>query len=277
MTKRRMISEDFFQSESIAELTMRQRLLVLGIIANADDQGRIRGHPQWLRSRIFPYDDFATKDIEDDLQVISKTNDTILLYKAKGKRCIQLTNWWEYQTHQWAKPSDLLAPEEWKDRIRMMIYKPKRWIMTLNWSGVADCIEYKVIILPNELDDVLPIINININIKEQVKNFTEEWSKHFPNKSQPRPKTITNKLKIRLKDKYFCDNWKKALSIASGSDYLNNGGFFTALWFLKNEENWEKCLDGNYQNNRNNRPAPEPSGIDPEMAELGRIKKREGY
>ena len=149
MTKSRMISEDFFQSESIAELTMRQRNLVLGIIANADDQGRIRGHPQWLRSRIFPYDDFTTKDIENDIQVISKSNNTILLYKAKGKRCIQLTNWWEYQKLQWAKPSDLPAPDDWTDRIRMMMFKPKRWVMTLNWAGSDDCIEYKVIALGN--------------------------------------------------------------------------------------------------------------------------------
>ena len=283
MSKRRMISEDFFQSEGVIDWTMRQRLLVLGIIANADDQGRIRGHPKWLKSRIFPYDDFTPKDIEDDLQAISSGNDTILLYKAKGKRCIQLTNWWEYQSLQWAKPSSLPAPDDWTDHIRMMMFKPKRWVMTLNWIGSDDCVEYKVMPLGNRTGKdkgvALPPININIIIKEEVKLFTEEWSKHFPDKSQPRPKTIIDKLKTRLKDKYFKDNWVRALSIASESDLLHNKGWFDAGWFLKNEENWEKCLNDKYKNDKI--PAfpstPTPSGIDPEMAELGRIKEKAGY
>ncbi len=151
MTKRRMISEDFFQSEKVAEWTMRQRLLVLGIIANADDQGRIRGHPQWLRSRVFPYDNFTADEIEQDIQVISNVNNTVLVYEVEDKRYIQLQNWWEYQSLPWAKKSDFPAPEGWKDRIRMMVYKPKRWVMTLNWEGVEDCNAYKVIALPNEL------------------------------------------------------------------------------------------------------------------------------
>lgn len=151
MTKRRMISEDFFQSEKVAEWTLRQRMLVLGIIANADDQGRIRGHPQWLRSRIFPYDDFTAEEVEADLQEISKVNDTVLVYEVEGKRYIQLQNWWEYQGLPWAKQSDFPAPDGWQDRIRMMIYKPKRWVMTLNWEGVEDCTTYKVKLLGNRL------------------------------------------------------------------------------------------------------------------------------
>ena len=151
MTKGRLISEDFFQSEKVAEWTLQQRALVLGIIAHADDQGRIRGHPQWLRSRIFPYDNFTADEIEQDIQAISSVNDTVLVYEVEGKRYIQLQNWWEYQSLSWAKISDFPSPEGWQDRIRMMVYKPQRWVMTLNWEGVEDCTEYKVIALGNEL------------------------------------------------------------------------------------------------------------------------------
>ena len=284
MTKRRMISEDFFQSEGVIDWTMRQRLLVLGIIANADDQGRIRGHPKWLKSRIFPYDDFTPKDIEDDLQAIAAGNDTILLYKAKGKRCIQLVNWWEYQSLQWAKPSDLPAPDDWTDRIRMMMYEPKRWVMTLNWFDVKDNTTYKVMVSGNEP----PIFNINTNTKiktidinKELPRFLEMWKFYFPDKPQPRKpyKKVKAKLSARLKDDYFVLNYEKALEKASTSEFVKGGGWFDALWFLHNEENWEKCLNGKYKNDKI--PAfpgtPPPPRHYAEIGERGRIKKNARY
>ena len=33
----------------------------------------------------------------------------------------------------------------------MMVYKPKRWVMTLKWEGVEDCTEYKATVLGNGL------------------------------------------------------------------------------------------------------------------------------
>ena len=50
----------------------------------------------------------------------------------------------------------------------MMVYKPKRWVMTLNWEGVEDCIEYKVMVLGNksgnEAGVALPPINTTTTI-----------------------------------------------------------------------------------------------------------------
>ena len=169
MGNKRMIHDTFFESEDVSEWTLRQRLLVIGIIALADDQGRVRAHPRWLKSKIFPYDDIPSSEIESDLESITSTNDTLIIYETEGKQYIQLKNWWEYQSLQWAKPSDYPAPEGWTDRIRMMIYEPERWVMTLNWSGSDDRTDYQAITLPNKPpdggDDALPLINTNTTPK----------------------------------------------------------------------------------------------------------------
>jgi hypothetical protein len=83
----------------------------------------------------------------------------------------------------------------------------------------------------------------------------EIWAKHFPGKPQPRKKnkTLRAKVRTRLKDKYFSDNWVQALSKASFSDFLATKGFFTFGWFVDNETNWEKVLDGNYDNKGSSR------------------------
>ena len=85
MSKRRMIHEQFFQSEGVASWTMRQRLLVIGMIALADDQGRLKGNPFWLKARVFPYDMIAPDDIAGDLAAIASSNDTIRLYQVEGR------------------------------------------------------------------------------------------------------------------------------------------------------------------------------------------------
>ena len=151
MPNKRMIHASFFDSELIFEWTIRQRLLMIGIITFADDQGRIRAHERWLKSKIFPYDDIPFKEIKTDIESIASSNDTIILYEVEGIRYIQLKNWWDYQNLQWAKPSDYPPPENWIDRIRMMIYVPARWVMSLNWPGVEDNTTYKPMVLPNKL------------------------------------------------------------------------------------------------------------------------------
>ena len=81
--------------------------------------------------------------------------------------------------------------------------------------------------------------------------FLLAWARHFPHKIQPRVNNLTlrKKLMVRLKDIYFRENYETALMQASGSDFVNSGNWMDAGWFLKNEENWEKCLDGKYDSN----------------------------
>ena len=52
-----------------------------------------------------------------------------------------------------------------------------------------------------------------------------------------------------MKDEYFAQNFEKALAITGRSDYIKTQAWFDAGWFLQNDNNWEKCLNGKYTDN----------------------------
>jgi hypothetical protein len=83
-----------------------------------------------------------------------------------------------------------------------------------------------------------------------IEDFLYEWRRWFPDKPQPRhtSKTIVAKWRARCREPMFCDNWRAALERGSTSEFLNTGGWFDAVWFLKNDTNWEKVNNGNYDN-----------------------------
>ena len=76
------------------------------------------------------------------------------------------------------------------------------------------------------------------------------WIDLMPDKPRPREnnKTLGSKVQTRMKDDYFRDNWRAALERAARSAWLAGEGFFDLGWFLKNDDNWQKCLAGNYDN-----------------------------
>lgn len=149
---RRIFDSNIWTNEHFGEMPMMARLLLLGIINHADDQGRTKAHAVFLRAQIFPYDDITKEQIDECLKLI-EANGTIALYEANGKRYLQLLNWWEYQSLQFAIPSEHPHPDNWHDRIR---YNTKgNLILTCNWVTVAG------IPLDNTCDedgDPLPIV-----------------------------------------------------------------------------------------------------------------------
>lgn len=131
MARGRMIDVSFWRSENVAALPPTGRLLLAGMITYADDQGRGKAHPALLRSLVFPFDDVALDDIRSWLELLH-VNSTVTLYDVEGKSYYQLINWWEYQSLDYAAPSEHPAPCGWKDRIRKTV--TKGFIGTYNWT-----------------------------------------------------------------------------------------------------------------------------------------------
>lgn len=127
---RRLIDPSIWQNEKFGLLPPMARLLLMGIVTSADDQGRGKAHPALLRSLVFPYDDVALTEICDWLALI-ETNGTVRLYTVGEKEYYQLLNWWNYQAHQYARPSEHPRPPGWHDRVRYTL--TKGLIVTCNW------------------------------------------------------------------------------------------------------------------------------------------------
>ncbi len=125
-----MIEPALWQSESMGRLTIRQRLMFIGMFSNADDQGRLRSSAPVIRSLILPFDDVTLSEVEADIQAIQK-EDCIILYSCDGSRYAQIVNWWKYQTPQWAYKSLIPKPDGWSDRLR---YRHGGEVITENWK-----------------------------------------------------------------------------------------------------------------------------------------------
>ena len=52
----RSIKPEFWQDEKLAGIPRDARLLFVGLWNIADDEGRLRGSPLFVRAHVFPYD-----------------------------------------------------------------------------------------------------------------------------------------------------------------------------------------------------------------------------
>jgi hypothetical protein len=119
MSKRRMLDTAIWSNDKFMDLPPLGRLLQIGLIDFADDQGRCKGSPIYLRSLVFlgDADRVNNEEIRKWLKAMAD-NGTILIYQVDGRDYIQLLNWWKYQVMHYAMPSDYPAPDGWQDRIR---------------------------------------------------------------------------------------------------------------------------------------------------------------
>lgn len=108
MARKRMISPEFWTDEKLGECTRDERLLFMGLISNADDEGRGRGNVKLIKSAIFPYDNFNDTDIERMLiALIGKK--LVYVYVVDGQQFYYLPNFEKHQTIN--KPSESKLPE----------------------------------------------------------------------------------------------------------------------------------------------------------------------
>lgn len=78
------------------------------------------------------------------------------------------------------------------------------------------------------------------------KNILSTWGKLFPNKTQPKLKTLNTKMTTRLRNSLFLEKWHSAMLKASRSPALIAEGWFQLRWLVHNDENFQKVLDGTY-------------------------------
>jgi len=125
MARRRMIDPNIWGSEDMSKLTIRQRLLVIGLFSNADDYGKGKAKATYIRSIVFPYDDIPIPDIIDDLEAIRATI-TIHFYEVEGNSYYKFINWEKWQTVQKPQPSIIPEPVENDSLLSPEPFSPKR-------------------------------------------------------------------------------------------------------------------------------------------------------
>lgn len=113
MARKRMIDPDFWTDEALGTLPVHGRLLFMGLISNADDEGRLRGNPALVRSSVFPYDDFTSNDVAELLNGLESAG-LIRQYEVDGQSYIDIPNFLKHQTINKPTPSKLPPYKEGK-------------------------------------------------------------------------------------------------------------------------------------------------------------------
>lgn len=108
MARIRSLKPELWLSPQVMNLTHSSRLMFLGLITQADDEGRGLADTRRLKAAVFPGDDCKLSDIESWLAEVS-TQRLCLLYDGPNGRLYQLTGW-HHQKVPKAQPSNYPPP-----------------------------------------------------------------------------------------------------------------------------------------------------------------------
>lgn len=112
MARKRMIDPNIWESEDFNSLSLLSRLIFIGLFSNADDEGRGRANPVYVKSILFPYDEkIRVTDVDNSLQEIANRM-SITFYSHNGNKYYALSNWDKWQSIQKKKESIFPAPSQ---------------------------------------------------------------------------------------------------------------------------------------------------------------------
>ena len=108
MARKRMLSPDIWESQSFSSLSDLSKIVFIGLISLADDDGRGKANPAFIKSTLFPYDENRrVAEVKSALSQIARCTST-QFYSVNGNDYYFLKNWTEWQKID--KPSKSKLP-----------------------------------------------------------------------------------------------------------------------------------------------------------------------
>jgi hypothetical protein len=195
MARRRMIDPNFWQSEDISKLSIIARYIFIGMISNADDEGKGRANTNYLKSTIFPYDDIRSVDVDKALLEISH-NTSVVLYEHSGNKYYKFVNWSKWQR----------------------VDKPQKSVLP-DLSGVPELVENDSGIIPELVENDYGVKEVkrskdNISKDNISIVFDNFWDVYPKKKSKGKAELAWNKIKP---SQTLCKQIIDAVSIAKKS------------------------------------------------------------
>lgn len=110
MSRKRMLSPDIWTDEGFLELDPMARLLFIGLISHADDEGRGCASPRALKAKVFPADQVSDDDIGAMCERMGKLM-RVRFYDFGDSRYYQLDRWESHQFIKDKKASNIPEPD----------------------------------------------------------------------------------------------------------------------------------------------------------------------
>lgn len=105
----RTLKPEVWQDEKVGGVSRDARLLFVGLITLADDEGRFRALPSVLLGHVFPYDDDAGRKVKGWLNELLEQG-LVDLYEVQGHPYGSIPKWEKHQRINRPNQSILPAP-----------------------------------------------------------------------------------------------------------------------------------------------------------------------
>lgn len=113
MPRSRVIKPEFWDDEKLATNTSRDaRLTFIGMWNHSDDYGVVKGHPSWLKNKIFPYDDIRLADFQKWLKELEGMR-CIIPFEVDGEKFYYIRTFAKHQTINRPSQQRNASPPEW--------------------------------------------------------------------------------------------------------------------------------------------------------------------
>lgn len=111
----RSIKPELWSDERVGVLSFPARLLFVGLITMADDEGRLRALPAGILGHVFPYDREAPKRLDGWLSEVERSG-MLVRYEHDGFPYVAFRNWARHQRPN--RPSDSVLPPPPDEQVR---------------------------------------------------------------------------------------------------------------------------------------------------------------
>src|SRR3990167_5060158 len=97
MARKRMIDPSIWADERFGRLSAEGQVMFMGMISNADDEGRLSGNAAYLGATIFPFRGLTQKESSRIRDEVLKVMRSVKLYEVDGCEYLELSKFSQYQ------------------------------------------------------------------------------------------------------------------------------------------------------------------------------------
>lgn len=268
MARKRMIDPGIWSSEDFSKLSSFSKLIFIGLFSLADDEGRGKANPSYLKSMLFPYEEgIRSADIKKTLQEIASTM-SVIFYTHDEKEYYALKSWEKFQTINRPSPSDVPDPPSDSLNVHGGLTEDS---VSAHGGLSEDSVNAHGGLMPKRKEE-------EKEKEEEEKGKEEARGRAIPyqqivnlyndlcpkmNRCMKVSDAREKAVKARYSSGYALEDFEKLFRLAGESRFLNGGNernWRADFDWLVRDANMAKVLEGKYADDRP--PSPEPDGTD---------------
>ncbi len=234
MARKRMIDPSIWINEDFGTLSSLAELVFIGLFSIADDEGRGKASPAYIKAVLFPYkDDLRIADIEKALSEISSKM-SVIFYSCDENKYYTLTSWNTFQKIDKPTESKIPAYDEKNPQIRLLFAEDSS---NARRPFVPNRIEKNRKEKEEKRIRIKEIYNSTCSNLPQIQKLTEK-----------REKAIDNFLK-----EFTEEQFKNICKIANSTNFLigkNDNGWKADFDFLMRIDKATNVLEGKYNDDK---------------------------